>query len=520
MGDFRTTYLTGTRGRALSLHRARRAGSLVLAGALAFTLAAAPVTVPAPAFAASAAASLPATVQNAAYAKADATQAADIAAIEQSYAEKFGAQAAGTKALSDYLAGRDVATDSFMKIDASWLSSACAGKSAYAQALAKDVAAQHAKIAKLQAQADQSASSSTSSSSSSTTQGAGSSTASSASSSVSSSASSAAAQPPASASAAPDAAPAAPADQSAATPAPEAAAPVSPTTTGGAEYIRGSIKPNQTTQAFIDSIKDDAQVIAQDHDLYGSVMIAQAVLESGSGSSGLSAHYNNLFGIKGSYQGMSVTLPTQEDDGAGNVYTVSATFRAYPSARDSLLDYADLLGTRFYAPAHKSATSSYVEACDYLQGRYATSTTYSAQLQDVISAYNLTQYDDPAAATDATQDAAAADAAASASLRASGLFDADGMVPLTAMLPLDGASAPTAAAEAGGAPAPSIPGAIVALIAAGAAAAALALLVWINPGWMQRLEPYVFGALVRVRRALRALGSHHAPDTAAEAPSR
>ncbi len=181
MGDFRTTYQTGTRGRALSLYRARRAGSLVLAGALAFTLAAAPATVPAPAFAASAAASLPATVQNAAYAKADATQAADIAAIEQSYTEKYGAQAAGTKALSDYLAGRDVATDSFMKIDASWLSSACAGKSAYAQALAKDVAAQHAKIAKIQAQADQSASSSTSSSSSSTTQGAGSSTASSAS---------------------------------------------------------------------------------------------------------------------------------------------------------------------------------------------------------------------------------------------------------------------------------------------------------------------------------------------------
>lgn len=519
MGDFRTTYQSEAQGRALPLYRARRAGSLVVAGALTLTLVAAPATIPAPAFAASAAASLPATVQNAAYAKADATQAADIAAIEKSYAEKFGAGAADTKALSDYLAGRDVATDSFMKIDASWLSSACAGQSAYAQALAKDVAAQHAKIAKLQAQADQSASSSSSSASSSVTEGASSSSASNASSSASSSASSAASQ---SSSAAPAAAAAtsASADQSTAAQPQDAAAPAQATTTGGAEYIRGSIKPNQTTQAFIDSIKDDAQVIAQDHDLYGSVMIAQAVLESGSGSSGLSAHYNNLFGIKGSYQGMSVTLPTQEDDGTGNVYTINATFRAYPSARDSLLDYADLLGTRFYASAHKSATSSYVEACDYLQGRYATSTTYSAQLQDVISAYNLTQYDDLAAATDATQDAAAADAAASASLRAAGLFDANGMVPLTAMLPLDGVSAPAAAAEADGAPAPSIPGAIVALVAAGAAAAALALLVWINPAWMQRLEPYVFGALVRVRRALRALGSHRAPDAAAEAMSR
>ena len=238
----------------------------------------------------------------------------------------------------------------------------------------------------------------------------------------------------------------------------------------------GSIKPNQTTQAFIDSIKDDAQVIAQDHDLYASVMIAQAVLESGSGSSGLSANYNNLFGIKGTYQGMSVSLPTKEDDGTGNSYTITATFRAYPTARDSLLDYAELVGSKLYAPAHKSNCTSYVDACNYLQGRYATSTTYSAQLQDLINAYNLTQYDNPVAVTDAAQDAAVADAAASPFHTASGLFDENGLVPLSAMLPLDGtAAAAIAGADADAQQAAPVPQVIVGMLVAAAAAVALAV---------------------------------------------
>ncbi|MFD2386189.1 glucosaminidase domain-containing protein [Enterococcus rivorum] len=78
--------------------------------------------------------------------------------------------------------------------------------------------------------------------------------------------------------------------------------------------------------------------------MYASVMIAQAILESGSGNSGLSvAPYYNLFGIKGSYEGSSVTMKTQEDDGKGNLYTIDSAFRQYPSYKESLEDYAKLL---------------------------------------------------------------------------------------------------------------------------------------------------------------------------------
>ncbi len=63
--------------------------------------------------------------------------------------------------------------------------------------------------------------------------------------------------------------------------------------------------------------------VAKDSKSYASVMIAQAILESGSGNSKLSQKPNyNLFGIKGDYKGQSVSFITYEDNGFGNLYTV------------------------------------------------------------------------------------------------------------------------------------------------------------------------------------------------------
>ena len=154
---------------------------------------------------------------------------------------------------------------------------------------------------------------------------------------------------------------------------------------------------NLTTQQFIDTIGEDARKLCQQSDLYASVMIAQAVVESASGSSGLSCEpYNNLFGIKGSYDGKSVRMKTQEDDGKGNLETIIAEFRKYPTMLESLEDYVGLLtNNSLYNPVKKSNTESYEDACDYLQGRYATSTSYSRTLKAYIDAYDLTEYDKP-----------------------------------------------------------------------------------------------------------------------------
>lgn len=157
---------------------------------------------------------------------------------------------------------------------------------------------------------------------------------------------------------------------------------------------------NQSTEEFIEEIGEDARAIGQKNDLYASVMIAQAILESGSGNSGLSREPNyNLFGIKGSYEGKSVEMPTLEDNGKGSMYTISAKFRKYPSYKESLEDYATLMtgGTlgrsTFYQGAWKSNTKSYEEATKYLTGRYATDTRYNDKLNGLIETYNLAQYD-------------------------------------------------------------------------------------------------------------------------------
>lgn len=157
------------------------------------------------------------------------------------------------------------------------------------------------------------------------------------------------------------------------------------------------VSRNLTTEQFISQIGEQARELCQENDLYASVMIAQAVVESASGSSGLSCEpYNNLFGIKGAYEGKSVRMKTQEDDGKGNLETIVAEFRRYPSLTESLKDYVGLLtGDSLYAPVKKSNTSTYEDACDYLQGHYATSTTYSRTLKAYIDTYDLTQFDVP-----------------------------------------------------------------------------------------------------------------------------
>lgn len=148
------------------------------------------------------------------------------------------------------------------------------------------------------------------------------------------------------------------------------------------------------TQQFIADIGPRAQVIAAANDLYASVMIAQAILESNSGQSELSqAPHYNFFGIKGSYEGQSVSFETWEDDGQGNPYTVTSAFRSYGSLDRGLADYALFLQSDLYWGVRRSYTSTYQDATAALTGTYATDTSYGAKLNDLIQRYQLTGYD-------------------------------------------------------------------------------------------------------------------------------
>ena len=164
-------------------------------------------------------------------------------------------------------------------------------------------------------------------------------------------------------------------------------------------YVARHYSEDLTTEKFISLVGESARTIAAENDLYASVMIAQAILVSASGNSTLAqAPNNNLFGIKGTYHGNSVQLPTREDDGTGATYTIMSDFRQYETVDESLSDYADLLSNSmgdFYAGARKSNSDSFVDACDFLVGRYATDIFYSEKLQDLIETYDLTRFDVP-----------------------------------------------------------------------------------------------------------------------------
>ncbi|MCJ0537848.1 LysM peptidoglycan-binding domain-containing protein [Enterococcus cecorum] len=185
------------------------------------------------------------------------------------------------------------------------------------------------------------------------------------------------------------------------------AAPLMPAVNVQADTVQYSNASSQ--QQFINQIAPHAQSVANANDLYASVMMAQAILESAWGQSTLAQAPNyNLFGIKGSYNGQTVYMNTLEFLN-GQWVTKNEPFRRYPSFAESFMDNARTLrnvsfqsGVYYYAGAWKSNTTSYRDATAWLTGRYATDPNYATSLNRVIETYGLTQYDTPSNGTPST----------------------------------------------------------------------------------------------------------------------
>lgn len=185
------------------------------------------------------------------------------------------------------------------------------------------------------------------------------------------------------------------------------AAPLIPNVEVQAESVQYSNASSQ--QQFINQIAPHAQSVANANDLYASVMMAQAILESAWGQSTLAQAPNyNLFGIKGSYNGQTVYMNTLEFLN-GQWVTKNEPFRRYPSFAESFMDNARTLrtvsfqsGVYYYAGAWKSNTTSYRDATAWLTGRYATDPNYATSLNRIIETYGLTQYDTPSNGTPST----------------------------------------------------------------------------------------------------------------------
>ena len=148
-----------------------------------------------------------------------------------------------------------------------------------------------------------------------------------------------------------------------------------------------------TNNEFIEKIGVMASADMKKTGILASLTIAQAILESGWGRSALAqAPNNNLFGIKGEYNGQYCVFNTREYEN-GKYVTVQARFRKYPSWAESIADHSALF-LKWDRYSNLRGCKDYKLACQYVrEDGYATDPSYSSKLINLIETYNLNRFD-------------------------------------------------------------------------------------------------------------------------------
>lgn len=122
-----------------------------------------------------------------------------------------------------------------------------------------------------------------------------------------------------------------------------------------------------------------------------SIKMAQAILESGAGTSTLALKANNHFGIKcgGNWTGKTINRKDDDYNAAGKL--VPSCFRKYDSVHESFLAHSDfLLKNRRYGDLFRLDKKDYYGWAKGLKkAGYATSKTYASKLINLIEAYDL-----------------------------------------------------------------------------------------------------------------------------------
>ena len=151
----------------------------------------------------------------------------------------------------------------------------------------------------------------------------------------------------------------------------------------------------------IDFIKKIAplvqEVFCDSRGVNPSVVIAQAILESGYGTSKLSK-YNNIFGLNNYHDGylvnagsVMVEVPQEKD---GLLYYQKEEMATF----DNLLDCIKSLKKwytrpKYINPLREAGNSSIKQITAIKNCGYATDSNYINKIVDIIKRHNLTQYD-------------------------------------------------------------------------------------------------------------------------------
>lgn len=150
---------------------------------------------------------------------------------------------------------------------------------------------------------------------------------------------------------------------------------------------------------FIKVIGESAKKDMQTSHILASITTAQAILESGYGTSELAKKANALFGIKkNGWTGKTYTVKSKEEIN-GKLIWKTSVFRKYDSYADSITDHSLYLMTR-KADGKNLTYKKVVGECNYKKAAqalqnagYSSYSNYANMLCNLIKKYKLTQYD-------------------------------------------------------------------------------------------------------------------------------
>lgn len=153
----------------------------------------------------------------------------------------------------------------------------------------------------------------------------------------------------------------------------------------------GKAQPPQfKTYNYIERYSEMAIRQMLEHKIPASVILAQAISESSSGTSQLAKKSNNHFGIK-CHTGWAGDTILKDDD------SLNECFRSYKNIEESYTDHSLFLKTRpRYAELFKLSSADYRSWCIGLKNAgYATSPNYAFQLIKLIEENRLFELDGP-----------------------------------------------------------------------------------------------------------------------------
>lgn len=169
----------------------------------------------------------------------------------------------------------------------------------------------------------------------------------------------------------------------------------------------GSVNNNVMTESqFIETIGQLASQDMKKSRILASVTTAQAILESGYGTSSLAMEAHNLFGMKAILSGNTWQSPwrggtfkkSTKEYLNNKWYTITDTFRSYRNFSESLADHSAYLSNAKNGTALRYkgvvGNKSYKKTIKLIKnGGYATDPKYVTKICNIIKKYNLTRFD-------------------------------------------------------------------------------------------------------------------------------